>query len=164
MRNSKWQIPHTRASKRPQCEHSTWWNRLNHYDHYDDNAIISHNDKNYNISSPRVSSPFKGYREKSHAIGTRKETRKEGAGKERGISSIPSLLTASRLARAFACHSNWRGCSQAITFLSIRSHSLFEEPVYVRNSEEKSELFTYQAMSTMIPGVLFLPSQPTLNN
>ena len=171
MTNSKWQIPHTWASKRPQCEHSTWlvpldcdgqaWNGLNHYD---DDAIISHNDKNYNISSLRVSSPFKGYGEKSHAIGTRKETRKLGAVKERGISSIPSLLTASWLAREFACHSKWRGCSQAITFLSIRSHSLFEEPVYVRNSEEKFELFTYQATSTMIPGVLFLPSQPTLNN
>lgn len=131
--------------------------------HYDDDAIISHNDKNYNISSLRVSSPFKGYGEKSHAIGTRKETRELGAVKERGISSIPSLLTASWLAREFACHSKWRGCSQAITFLSIRSHSLFEEPVYVRNSEE-FELFTYQATSTMIPGVLFLPSQPTLNN
>ena len=125
--------------------------------HYDDDAIISHNDKNYNISSL-------GYGEKSHAIGTRKETRELGAVKERGISSIPSLLTASWLAREFACHSKWRGCSQAITFLSIRSHSLFEEPVYVRNSEEKFELFTYQATSTMIPGVLFLPSQPTLNN
>lgn len=64
------------------------WNGLNHYD---DDAIISHNDKNYNISSLRVSSPFKGYGEKSHAIGTRKETRELGAVKERGISSIPSL-------------------------------------------------------------------------
>ena len=137
------------------------WDGLSHYD---DDAIISHKDKNYNISSLRVSFPFKGYREKSHAIGTRKEKREQGAGKEWGSSSIPSLLAASRLARAFAYHSKWRGCSQAITFLSIRSHSLFDEPVYVRNSEEKFELFTYQATSTMIPGILFHPSQPTLNN
>ena len=33
--------------------------------------------------------------------------------------------------------------------LGSRARSLFSQPVYVRNSEEKLELFTYQATSTM---------------
>ena len=39
----------------------------------------------------------------------------------------------------------WRGCSQAITFLSIHLHFLLDGPVYVRNSKGKFSLFAYQA-------------------
>ena len=77
-----------------------------------------------------ISSPFKGYREKSHVSGTQKVTREQGAGKRRGSTSFPPPLTASTLA--------W-----ATRFLSIRPHSIFNEPVYVRNPEKKFELFTY---------------------
>ena len=53
------------------------WNWLSHY--YDD-ATISQ--KNENRHSLLASSPFKGYREKSLASGTRKEMREQGTGKE----------------------------------------------------------------------------------
>ena len=104
--------------------------------HYEDDATISHNNENRN--SLRPISPFKRYRQKSRASGTRKETREQGAGKESESSSVPSPLT-----RAFACHSKWRGYSHFLTFLGSRARSLFGEPVYVRNSGEKFELFTY---------------------
>ena len=45
--------------------------------------------------------------------------------------------------RARACRSRWRGCSQSITFLGSCARSVFGEPVYSRNSEEKFDLFTY---------------------
>lgn len=47
------------------------WNVLSHYD----DTSIFHKDENCNISSPRVRSPFKGYPEKSHVSGVRKEMR-----------------------------------------------------------------------------------------
>ena len=77
------------------------------------------------------------------ASGTRKETREQGAGKEHESSLFPTPLTGSPITRAFACHSKWKGCSQSIIFLGNRARSLFGEPVYVRNSEEKFVLFTY---------------------
>ena len=162
----KWAIPHAQASlwwQMPLDWDGHPWNWLNYFD---DDAIIIHNDENRNISSLRVSSLLKRYREKSHASGTRKETWEQGAGKVTGTTSFPPLLTASKLARAFTCDSKWRGCSQAITFLGIRRHSLFDEPVYIRNSEEKFKLFTYKATSTMAPRLLFTHlNQPwTINN
>ena len=42
--------------------------------------------------------------------------------------------------------------------LGSRARSLFSQPVYVRNSEEKLELFTYQATSTMALRLQFSPS------
>lgn len=172
MINSKWQIPRPGQGfddKFPQWEHSTWqlpmegdgnaWNWLSHYD---TDATIFHNEENSKISSLRASSSLKGYREKSRARGTRKEMREEGAGKERECSSFPPPLEVSPLVHTFASQSKWRGCSQAITFLSIRLHSLFSDQVYVRNSDGKFELFTYQATSTMTPRLL-LPAQPIRN-
>ena len=47
--------------------------------------------------------------------------------------------------------------------LGSRARSLFSEPVYVRNSEEKFELFAYQATSTMALSLQFWPIS-TLNN
>ena len=41
--------------------------------------------------------------------------------------------------------------------LGSQARSLFSEPVYVRNSEEKLELFTYQATSTMAVRLQFSP-------
>ena len=41
--------------------------------------------------------------------------------------------------------------------LGSQARSLFSEPVYVRNSEEKFELFTYQATSTMALRLQFSP-------
>ena len=107
----------------------------------DDDATISHNNENRN--SLRVSSPFKGYREKSRASGTRNKTQEQGAGKENESSSFPSPLTASQLSHTFACHSKWIVCSRSITFLVNRARSLFGEPVFVGNFDEKFELFTY---------------------
>ena len=105
-----------------------FWNRLSHYH---DDATISHNNENLTgARSPRAS-------------GTRKETREQGAGKEHESSLFPTPLTGSPITRAFACHSKWKGCSQSIIFLGNRARSLFGEPVYVRNSEEKFVLFTY---------------------
>ena len=111
--------------------------------HYDDDATISHNNENRNRSSLRVSSPFKGYREKSRASGTQNKTREQGAGKENESSSFPSPLTDSPLTRMFACHSEGIVCSRSITFLVNRARSLFGEPVFVGNSDEKFELSTY---------------------
>ena len=42
-----------------------------------------------------------------------------------------------------------------ITFLCGRARSLFGEPEYVRNSEAKFELFTYQETSVMAFPLLF---------
>ena len=64
-------------------------------------------------------------------------------GKESESSAFPLPLTASPLTRAFACHSKWGDCSQSIIFIGNRLRLLFGEPVYVRNSEEKVELFSY---------------------
>ena len=72
------------------------WNSLSHHD----DEVTSHNVENRNISSLQVSSPVKRYREKSHASGTRKETREQGARKGRGNTSFPPLPTASKLARS----------------------------------------------------------------
>lgn len=127
------------------------WNSLSHYD----DAFTSHIVESRNISSLQVSSPFKRYREKSHASGKRKETWQQGAGKGRVSTSFPSLVTASKLA-----------CSRVRLRLQIerlarllpghiRPHSHFREPVNFRNSEVKFELFTYQATSTMTPRLLF---------
>ena len=109
--------------------------------HYDDDSAISHN--NENLNSLRASSPFDEYREKSHASGTQNKTREQDAGKENESSWFPSPRTTSPLTCTFACHSKWIGCSRSITFLVNRTRSLFEEPVYVENSDEKFELFTY---------------------
>ena len=48
-------------------------------------------------------------------------------------------------------------------FSGSRSRSLLGEPVYVRNSEQKFELFKYEATSTMAPSLLLHPFQPSLN-
>ena len=76
-------------------------------------------------------------------IPTQNKTREQGAGKENESSSFPTSLTTSPLTHTFACHSKWIGCSRSITFLVNRTRSLFGEPVYVGNSAEKFELFTY---------------------
>ena len=60
-----------------------------------------------------------------------------GAGKEMESSSFPLPITTSPLTNTFACH-KWRGCSQSITFLGSRAHSLIIEPVYVRNYRKNS--------------------------
>ena len=109
--------------------------------HYDDDATISHN--NENLNSLRASSPFKEYREKSRASGTQNKTREQDAGKENESSWFPPPLTTSPLTCTFACHSKWIGCSRSITFLVNRTRSLFDKSVYVENSDEKFELFTY---------------------
>ena len=41
--------------------------------------------------------------------------------------------------------------------LGSQARSLFSESVYVRNSEEKLELFTYQATSTIAVRLQFSP-------
>ena len=60
-----------------------------------------------------------------------------GTGKEMESSSFPLPITPSSLNNTFACY-KWRGCSQSITFLGSRTHSLIIEPVYVRNSRKNS--------------------------
>ena len=69
--------------------------------------------------------------------------RKQGAGKESESSSFPAATLRRTLSRSLAT----RGCSQSITtlitFLGGWARSLFGEPVYIRNSDEKFELFTY---------------------
>ena len=69
--------------------------------------------------------------------------RKQGAGKESESSSFPAATLRRRLSLSLPT----RGCSQSITtlitFLSGCARSLFGEPVYIRNSDEKFELFTY---------------------
>ena len=109
--------------------------------HYDDDSAISHN--NENLNSLRASSPFDEYREKSHASGTQNKTREQDAGKENESSWFPSPRTTSPLTCTFACHSKWIGCSRSITFLVNRAPSLFGKPVYVGNSKENFELFTF---------------------
>ena len=76
-------------------------------------------------------------------IPTQNKTREQGAGKENESSSFPTSLTTSPLTHTFACDSKWIGCSRSITFLVNRTRSLFGEPVFVGNSAEKFELFTY---------------------
>ena len=71
-------------------------------------SCLSQKNENRNIPSLWASSSFEGNREKSHASGTRKETRK--------------------FVRTFPCHSKWRGCSQAMTLLGTRPHLAFDEP------------------------------------
>ena len=83
------------------------------------------------------------YREQSHVSNTRKKTREQGAGKESESSSFSLPFKASPLIRAFSSHSKWRGRRQSIIFLGNLARSPFGEPVYVRNSEEKFELFTH---------------------
>ena len=83
------------------------------------------------------------YQEKSHASNTRKKMREQGAGKESESSSFSPPHKASPLTRAFSCHSKWRGRAQSIIFLGNLARSPFGEPVYIRNSEEKFELFTH---------------------
>ena len=109
--------------------------------HYDDDSTISYN--NENLNSLQASSLSKEYREKSRASGMQNKTREQGAGKENESSSFPSPLTASPLTRMFACHSEGIVCSRSITFLVNRARSLFGKPVFVGNSDEKFELFTY---------------------
>ena len=106
--------------------------------HYDDDATVSHNNKN--LKSLQASSRFKEYREKSRASGTQNKTREQGAGKENESSSFPTPLTTSPLTHTFACHSKWICCSRSIIF---PARSLFGKRVYVGNSDEKFELFTY---------------------
>ena len=112
----------------------TWnWRR-----HCGDDASISHN--NENRSSLRASPPSKGYREKSSANGTRKETRTKVRGKKvRALRFLKPSRLRCTLSRSLAT----RGCSQSITFLGGCARSLFGEPAYIRNSDEKFELFTY---------------------
>ena len=114
---------------------------IDYMSHYDDDATISHNNENRN--SLPASSLSKEYREKSRASGTQNKTREQGAGKKNESSSFPSPLTASPLTRMFACHSEGIVGSRSITVLVNRARSLFSEPVYFGNSEEKLELFTY---------------------
>ena len=154
-----WQMP-TVGTQHLTIAYGGRWKRL---EMTDTDATISHNEENSKISSLQTSSSLKGDREKSRARGTRREMREEGAGKERESSSVPPPLEVSPLVYAFSSQSKWRGCSQAITFLTIRLHSLFSEPIYVRNSDGKFELFTYQVTSTMTPRLLLLPAQPIRN-
>ena len=72
----------------------------------------------------------------------------------------PTRLRCS-LTRSLATQ-KWRGCFQSITLFSQYSlFLLFPEPVCVRNSKEKFELFTYQEMPTTTPPLLFNPFQLT---
>ena len=72
-------------------------------------------------------------------------TREQGAGTETESSWSSLPLTALPLTRALPCHSKLRGSSQSKAILSGhgRARSLFGDLVYVRNSKETFELFTY---------------------
>ena len=110
--------------------------------HCDDDASISHN--NENRISLLTSPPFKGYREKSIASGTRKETQQTRCGEESESSSLPAATLRRRLSRSLATRGYSQSITTLITFLSGCAHSLFGEPVYIiKNSDEKFELFTY---------------------
>ena len=80
---------------------------------------------------------------RSHARVASERTGGSRCGKKSESFSFLPRLTASSLTRAFACHSKWRGWYQSITFLSSPASSLFDEPVYVSNSDEKFKLVTY---------------------
>ena len=73
--------------------------------------------------------------------------RNQGAGKESESSSFPQPPhppPASPYTLSFACHSKLLPVIiTLITFLGSCARSLFGEPVYIRSSDEKFELFTY---------------------
>ena len=75
--------------------------------------------------------------ERSHARVTSERRGGSKVQEKSESSSFPPPLTASPLTCAFACNSKWRGCYQSITFLGSPASSLFDEPVYVSNSDEK---------------------------
>ena len=106
------------------------WNSLSHYD---DDATISHNNENHNS----LWALHLGNIERSHARVTSERRGGSKVQEKSESSSFPPPLTASPLTCAFACNSKWRGCYQSITFLGSPASSLFDEPVYVSNSDEK---------------------------
>ena len=108
-------------------------------------SCLSQKDENRNIPSLWASSSFEGNREKSHASGTRKETRK--------------------LVRTFPCHSKWRGCSQAMTLLGTRPHLAFDEPCSLCHEFRGKIRAIYRPSNVHYDSTSpFYPSQPTLNS